>query len=355
MCGFALMPMSLVLAAEEFERWEKRIQGTLVYWVIYKSTEDLHRHCPDFVGALAERGVRGGFTPECEERLDKEFSDRVPRFMPFHASDNRITWRYVFDQPQLKRSLVLDALAKQECRSIPDNTDINELAEHCRVDAIADFAVLKYQCAGNYHGIRGRIDEGIELPWWYVYPLERLFDNESYWRKRWGIENGYFLYAWIAAKCAGLPDGVLASLGVFEDTMEISGYPEPGNEDWWWAEQGFEAFQLMELADRLVDNLTHTKYGYETDTLSDWQRVQPVMAELLQIKDPGEHSSAEEETVVRLKHFVAAQTWMEKRRTPVNEDWLLEQVGEFSDEELAQAAEEATAMMNKQGVGTTWN
>ena len=146
--------MSLVSAAEEFERWEKRLQGTLVYWVIYESTEDLHQHCPDFVGPLAERGVRGGFTPICEERLDEEFSDRNPRFMPFHAKDNRITWRYVFDQPQVKRSLVLDALAKQECRSIPDNTDVNELAEHCRVDAIADFAVLKYQCAGNYHGIR---------------------------------------------------------------------------------------------------------------------------------------------------------------------------------------------------------
>lgn len=348
------MATSVAFANEEFQRWERRIPGHAVMFN-NEPTDDLHRHCPDFVGPLAERGVRGGFTPDCEARLDEQYFDEVPPLMPFEAKDNRITWRYVFDLPEAKRWRTLDALSKPQCLSMPDDMAPADLAEQCRVDAIADYAVLKYQCAGDYFGTRGRIANGTESPWWYTYRLERLLDNETYWLKRWGVERAYFRYAWITAKCAGLPDGVLASLGVFENTMDFGGAPAPGEEDWWWAEQGFEAFQLMGIAERLFANLSRTKYGQATETLSIWQRVEPVMAELIQIKHQSTVLDTPESKPVRLKHYIAAQTWIKKRREQVNEAWLLEQIGDFSDEELAQAAAEATAMMNKQGVGTTWN
>lgn len=349
------MTTSITLANDGFARWEKRIPGTPVTTVSYEPTDDLHRHCPDFIGTLEERGDRGGFTPDCEVRLDERFFDEVPPLMPFEAKDNRITWRYVFEDPMVKRRLVLDALAKPECLSVSDDAPNSDLAERCRVDAIADYATLKYKCASGYYRLRARIEDGVNLPWWYVNSIERIFNNESYWQKRYGFENGYFRYAWIVAKCAGLPDRTLDSLGVFDNTAEFGGEPAPGEENWWWAEQGFEAYQLMEVADRLFDNLLRTKYGYETEALSVWQRVQPVMAELLQVKDPGDYPSAAETNAARLKHFVSAQTWMKKRRKDVSEDWLLEQVGEYSDEELTHAAEEATEMMNRQGVGTSWN
>ena len=352
--AFSSATTAVVLANEGFERWEKRIPGHPVA-LPYPPTHDLHRHCPEFIGPLQERGVLGGFTAECEARLDEQFLDTIPPLMPFDAKDHRISWRYVFDQPLSKRRLVLEALSNPECLLAPDADAANNLAEHCHADAIADYAVLKYQCASGYYRIRGRIERGIELPWWYVFPLERIFDNENYWLKRWGIENVYFMYAWIAAKCAGLPDATLASLGVFENTVDVGGEPAPSEEGWWWAEQGYEAYQLMGVVDRLFENLTRTKYGYKTETLSVWQRVQPEMAELIQIKSFGSSMNAAKEKTARLKHFIAAQTWVKKRRTNVNKDWLLEQIGAYSDEELAQAAEEATAMMNKQGVGTTWN
>lgn len=104
----------------------------------------------------------------------------------------------------------------------------------------------------------------------------------------------------------------------------------------------------------MSNNFVRFEYGFEKDTLSGWQRVQPIMAELLKVKDPGEFQSSAEKRAARLKHFIVAQTWMKMRRVEVNKVWLLEQVGEFSDEELKQAAEEATAMTVKQGVGETW-
>ncbi len=351
----ALMSSSTTWANAELEVWEKRIPGRSSLYVTYAPTHDLHEHCPDLIGPLEKRGFHGGFTPECEARLDTQFFDYIPPRVPLEATDNRITWRYVFDQPLIKRRLVLDALSKPECVSVAEEAVTDHLAERCHVNAIADYATLKYKCGSGYHRLRNRIDEGIELPWYYVFPLERVFDNESYWRKRWGIENGYFRNVWIAAKCKALPDDVLASLEAFENVADLGGEPAPGEEDWWWLEQGFEAYLLMGIADRLSANLTRTKYGYESEKLSVWQRVEPVFTELMQVKEQSVHSSAAEVKAARLKHFIAAQTWIKKRRTNINEDWLLEQIGDYSDEELAQAAEEATAMMNKQGFGTTWN
>ena len=78
------------------------------------------------------------------------------------------------------------------------------------------------------------------------------------------------------------------------------------------------------------------------------------MAEVLKVKEPGNFSNTTEEKVARLKHFIAASTRMKILREDVDQDWLLRQIGEYSDEELAQAAEEAKKMMNKQGVGETW-
>lgn len=110
----------------------------------------------------------------------------------------------------------------------------------------------------------------------------------------------------------------------------------------------------MGIADQLSSNLTRTKYGYDPETLNVWQRVQPVMVELIQVKNLGGSPSGVEQKAARLKYFIASQTWMEKRRINVSEEWLLRQVGEFSDEEPMKAADEATAMMKKQEVGTNW-
>ena len=187
--------------------------------------------------------------------------------------------------------------------------------------------------------------------------FDRIFDNDSYWQTRWRQEYLFYHHAWIAAKCAGVPHGALASLGVFEDTMELGGSPAPGEEDWWWAEQGFEAYKLMDVADRLSSNFTRIEYGYDSESKikSAWQGIHPLMAEVLKVKEPGNFSNAAEEKVARLKHFIAASTWMKMLREDVDQDWLLEHIGEYSDDEFAQAAEEAKEMMDKQGVGKTWN
>ncbi|MCY4128292.1 MAG: hypothetical protein OXG15_03490 [Gammaproteobacteria bacterium] len=352
--SIALMTTHVTFAGDATDRWKKRMPGSLVVST-YAPTDELRRHCPDFMSPLKERGIRGGFTPDCESRLDEHFANEVPRQMPFEAKDARITWRYVFDQPQVKRKIVLDAITNPECQEFPNEPSADHIAEECRVDVIADYATLKYNCTSGFYNSRGLLNNGIEFPWWYAFSIMRLFDNESYWRTRWRIENVYFRSAWISAKCAGLPDDALASLGVFENTSEFGGKPAPGEEDWWWAEQSFEAYQLMGIADQLSANFNRIDYGYDFDSIRSWQLVQPVVAELLQIKDLGRDPRSSELKTARLKHYIAAQTWIKKRRKDVSEDWLIRQVGEFSDEELAQAVDEATKMMHQQEVGTKWN
>lgn len=344
--------MSAISASDGYPQWESRIPGRPVA-ISYEPPDELRRHCAHFAGPLEKREVREGFTPDCETKLDEQFLDEIPPLMPFEATDNRLTWRYVFDQPMDKRRIVLDALAKPECLSVPNTIALEVLAEQCRADAIADYAVLKYKCAGDYYNTRLLMKYQSDFPWHYVYSLDRLFNNESYWQQRRAVENGYFRYAWLAAKCAGFPNDVLASLGVIENTMDFGGQPLPGDEGWWWIEQGYEAYYLMGVADRLSLKLVRTEYGYDPESISTWQRVKPVTAELFKVKNPGYHSDANLERAQRLKHFIAASTWMKIRRTVlVSEEWLLEQIEKFSDEELIQAANEATAMMDKQETDT---
>ena len=331
---------------------EARTAGTYANWD-GESTEDLHLNCPGFLEPLDERGARGGFTRQCESRLDQEFLDKMPMSTPMYAKDRTLTLRHVFHEPLVKRRIVLDTLGDPNCMTSASHTSGNELAGRCNVNQIADYAALKYECAGGLPATHRLIENGLEALS-NLTLFERFFDSDSYWEKRWRLEYGYFYKAWIVAKCAGVPVEAFASIGVFENTMDIGGTPTQGEEDWWWVEQGYEAYQLSGVAARLSDNFVRYEYGFEKDTLSGWQRVEPVMAELLKVKDPGEFQSSAEEKAARLKHFIVAQTWMKMRRVDVNKDWLLEQVGEFSDEELKQAAEEATAMTAKQGVGETW-
>lgn len=351
---FLLIPSFFTHATEHAQApaTEARTVGTHANWD-GESTEDLHLNCPDFLEPLAERGVRGGFTAQCEAILDQRFGEEMVAWAPIYAKDRTLTWRYVFDEPLTKRRIVLDSLGDPDCTTSDNHPIGDELVEKCNANAIADFAALKYECSAGLPSIHRFIKDGFEVPD-YLSVVERIFDNDSYWEKRWRLEYAFFRQAWIAAKCAGLPEKALDSLDVIENTMNLGGSPAPGEEDWWRVEQGFEAYQLMGIAARLSSNLARSEYGYERETLSSWQRIHPVMAELLKVKDPGEYPSAEEEKAARLKHYIAASTWIRMKQAKVNRDWLLRQVGEFSDEELAQAADEAATMMAKQGVGETW-
>lgn len=303
-----------------------RRTGRIAHWSD-ESTEDLHRHCPDLYKPLAERGVRDGFTSRCEARLDQRFLDEVPGLMPIAAEENTLTWRHAFDDPFGKRRIVLDVLADPECR-VADDQVRHDLAQRCSADVVADYAVLKYKCASGLYRVRDRIEHGIREPW----------DSNV----------AHFRHAWHAAKCAGVPPEALASLNVFPNSMEFWGEPALGEEHWWWAEQGFEAYQLMGIADRLAAHITRTEYGYEPGDISTWQRVQPVMAEVLKVKDPGRFETPTERKMARLKHAVATLTWMRIRATDVDATWLFGQARHFTREEYDQATEDAKAMMTRQ-------
>lgn len=312
-----------------------------------ESTEDLHRHCPGFGEPVAQRGVRGAFTTQCEARLDQRFLDEVPPLMPFTAEDNTLTWRHVFHDPLGKRQLVLDTLTDPVCQPAVDGEIRHDLHARCHADAVADYAVLKYKCASGLFRIGSRIASGIGDAALFN-PSDPPRDMDEYWRQRWAVENGYFRHAWMAAKCAGIPEAALASLGAIPNAMEFGGKPAPGEEHWWWAEQGFEAYQLMGVADRLASHLSRTEYGYEPAEISVWQRVQPVMAEVLKVKDPGRYQSSADEKIARLKHALVTSQWAWIRQTDIDDTWLYGQVGEFTEEEKARATKAAEAMMAKQ-------
>ena len=314
-----------VLAETQTGPTVPRLPGRIAHWSD-ESTEDLHRHCPDLYKPLAERGVRDGFTSRCEARLDQRFLDEVPILMPIAAEENTLTWRHAFDDPLGKRRVVLDVLADPECQ-VADYDVRHDLAQRCSADLVADYAVLKYKCASGLYRVRSRIEPGIK-------PRESNL--------------AHFRHAWHAAKCAGIPPEALASLNVFPDSMVFLGEPAPGEEHWWWAEQGFEAYELMGVADRLAAHMARTEYGYEPQDISTWQRVQPVMAEVLKVKDPGRYETPAERKTARLKHAVSTLFWMRIRRVNVDTTWLFRQVGYFTREDYDQATENAQAMMARQ-------
>lgn len=353
-CLLLLIPTLFVHAAESVQTSanEARKAGTYANWA-GESTEDLHLACPGFLKPLAERGDRGGFTEQCETRLDQEFLDKIPMSIPISAKDYTLSWRHVFDDPMVKRRIVLDTLSDPICMNTSGYSSGDELEDRCNATLTADYAVLKYKCTVGLLTTRKFIVEGFKVPT-YLSTFDRIFDSDSYWEHRSRLEYGYYREAWINAKCAGVPDEALASLGVFDDTLELGGNPAQGQENWWWAEQGFEAYELMGVAGQFSSNLVQTEYGYEKESLSAWQRVEPVITELLKVKNPGYFQSLPAEEAARLKHFIAAQTWAKMRQRDIDKDWLIRQVGEFSDEALKQAADEAIAMMAKQGVGETW-
>ena len=237
--------------------------------------------------------------------------------------------------------------------SAPESIGGNDLSKRCHSEIVADFAVLKYQCASGLFDRYHRIKRGTEVSWRYEIALERWFDNDLYWQKRYGSERAFFRYAWIAAKCAAVPREALASLDVIPNVMHFEGEPLPGQENWWWAEQGYEAYELMAIASDLDASISRIEYGYEPETISVWQRVQPVMAEVLKVKNAGAGLSEEEVRSARLKHLVATNTWLAIRsRVRLDNSLLSDQVGEFSAEEYEQASAAAQAMMENQQVST---
>ncbi len=350
-CFLLLLPVYFSHATENVatSTSEERKAGTYVVWP-GNSTEEIHSSCPGFLEPLDERGLRGGFTQQCESRLDQEFLEKIPMAMPIYVKDSSLTWRHVFDEPFVKRRIVLDTLGDSNCTTPSNQPDGDDLVDRCNAHMIADYAVLKYMCTGGLFRIRKFIEDGYEASR-YLSTFERIFDRGSYWQKRWRQEYLYFHHAWIAAKCAGVPREALASLGVNEDAIELRREGStPGEDHWWRIEQSFEAYQLIGVAAQLSGNLTRTEYGYEKKARRAWQLVDPVMAELMKVKDPGDYPSAAEEKAARLKHFIAASTWIERTQVDVSQDWLLKQIGDFSANELSQAAEDALEMMAKQGV-----
>ena len=347
-CVFLLLSVYLAHATENAQMSpnEPRKAGTYVVWP-GDSTEEINLRCPGFLEPLTERGVRGGFTEQCESRLDQEFLGKIPIAMPIHANDSTLIWQYVFDEPLVKQKIVLKTLADPNCMITEVRSSGDELVDRCRVNTIADYAVLKYMCTGALFRIHKFIEDGYD-PSRYLSAFERLFDNDSYWKKRWRQEYLFYHHGWIAAKCAGVPQEAFVSLGMLDDTTELREIPTPGEDDWWWIEQGIEAYRLLGVVDRLSSNLVRAEYGYKKETLTSWQAVDPIMAEFIKVNNPGDYPHTAEAKAARLKHFIAASTHIKIWQANIDQDWLLKQVGEFSDDELTQAAEDATEMMSKQ-------
>ena len=217
------MPIISVQATEHVETLttEHRTPGISTNWP-GDSTEDFHRNCPGFLEPIAKRGLRGGFTERCEATLDEKFLDQILPWTPIYAKDHTLTWRYVLDEPLAKRKIVLATLDDPACVIAGDQPSNDALADRCNASVIADYAALKYACTGGLPSVLRFIENGFEVPS-YLSVFERIFDNDSYWEKRWRLEYGYYRHAWVAAKCDGIPDEVFASLGVFENTIKLEG------------------------------------------------------------------------------------------------------------------------------------
>lgn len=346
---------ALVLAViPNHASWDQRLPGKPDVIVPELRTDPLDQFCPGFLEPLSKRNVRDGFTSECEARLDEYFLDKIPPLMPFSASDHRISWRYVFDQPLVKRRLVLESLEDTECQSSNKNSSSVDLAERCNVSAIADFATFKYQCAGGYFDQRARIRNGMPDPRGYTHKRKRSDEDDS--EIEVYIDTGwaYYRYAWIAAKCDAVPPEALASLDIFESSLTFDGRPKGGEEGWWWVEQGFEAYRLMGIADNLSNELSRTTYGYEQESISNWQSVNPVIAELIRLKELLLRRNRYSDMAPYLKHAIAAQIWKKKRPTNMDPVWLLDQIGKADYEDWQRATEEVLTMMKQQGVESRW-
>ena len=224
---------------------------------------DIPYHCPDLGNPLEIRGsVLGGFTPECEAALDRRYLDRVPAAMPLTVTDGSLTWRQVFSEPLAKRAAAIDVL-RRECR-FHDGGASPDGVEDCDLDGLAEFGLLKYQCAGRRPHMLIRVAGGI-VESVAAAGLDDVADNMVYWWRRREVEEGFYQNAWLAAKCHSLPEGALASLApedapfafrppmpgvrpLIANVTRVGDSPEPGQEGWWWAEQAWEAKRFISWA-----------------------------------------------------------------------------------------------------------
>ena len=302
----------------------------------------------------------GGFTAECEAALDRRFLDTVPSSVPVLARDDSLTWRHVFSAPSRSREKSLQVLTAQ-CR---------EATRECDVHALAAFAVLKYQCGGRRYSMLQRIGPGI----YEVIAraaLDDLADNAEYWRRREDIETAYYRTAWLAAKCDAIPDGVLTSFvdagrtSAFPradpripprivDVAPVGHHPRPGQQGWWWAEQAWEAYQLMRYAsavDQLhADRYVSFRYEYGRPDPNSWQGADPLLAEIVQLKrwrDPVDRGKYRNN---RLRHAYLASIWADAQDVVLDRKWLFAQIGDpVTEKEWQRARRDAGQLLRAQG------
>ncbi len=324
--------------------------------------EDIYGLCSPLAEPMAHRlSARGGLTPACEAALDRQLLDTSPSHMPIAASDGSLYWREVFSSPLEKRDRAERTLLTRSCANA---------GADCDLDALASFGVLKYQCAGKRYEMLRHIEAGIHEV------VERaglgdLADNTVYWQRRTEVEKGYYRAAWLAAKCAAIPQGVLASFvpegrnsafpsrdprlkPKISNTAPVGHEPAPGQEGWWWAEQAWEAYQLMTYAAGLdqihrAGRLTGSPYKYGAPEPNSWQRDDPLLAEIVQLKwwknpGPGDHRNA------RLVHAFLAATWATAQGVVLDRQWLARQVGPpVSHEEWQHVRPRAERHLKAQG------
>ena len=136
------------------------------------------------------------------------------------------TWRHAFADPLKARQEAAAALARRDCLAG------DAAADDCAADAIAQIALLQDACVWPLveHGKRGArgpyppADKPVD-PWWVPKTAEidadwQLYIDdvdadpdltlETYWRKRTEIDEAKASFAWRLARCASLPDQVLA-------------------------------------------------------------------------------------------------------------------------------------------------
>lgn len=323
--------------------------------------EDVYRSCHGLAEPLADRlSVRGGFTPSCETALDRLLLDQPPIGVPLAATDGSLVWRRVFSSPIQSREKAEQAMSRS----------CDEMERDCDLDALASYAILKYQCGGRRYAMRRHIRPGLHQVVERA-GLDDLADNTLYWQRRTEVERAYYRAAWLAAKCDDLTHGVLASFVPEGHTSAFPGDarlppriynvtrtahdPGPGEEGWWWAEQAWEAYRLMSRA-YAVDRRTAGRYGpihYEYGNLvrDSWQSQDPLLAEIVQLKRWGRPIEWSEGRSRRLDHAYLATIYAAGQGFVIDRNWLSAQIGPpvVSEEEWDEAARRAERLLHAQG------
>ena len=322
---------------------------------------DVYNSCQGLAEPLADRiSVRGGFTTDCEAALDRHFLDQPPIAVPLQAVDGSLVWRRIFSSPRHSRENAERAMGRS-CA---------EVERDCDLDALAAFAVPKYQCGGRWYAMLRHIGPGIHQVVEQA-GLDDLTDNTVYWRRRIGVERAYYRNAWLAAKCDDLPQGVLDTFAPegrtsafpvdprlpprIYNVTRTAHDPRPGEERWWWADQAWEAYQLMSRAYALdrrgAQRFGSIHYTYKNPAPGSWQSQDPLIAEIVQLKRWGRPSEAwEENRRHRLNHAYLATICATAQSLTLDGKWLSTHIGRpVSKEEWDEAGRRAERLLRAQG------